>query len=423
MHASVAFAQHRRSHESRALLLTVLLPCRDESRTVAACVRDAAGFLDRRGIEGEVLVVDNGSEDGSGALATRAGARVVRVDRRGYGNALNAGIVAAAGEFIIMADCDGSYDLARLDGMLDRLLDGDELVVGDRFAGGIAPGAMPWLHRQLGNPALSWLGRRLFGIRLRDLHCGLRGFRTASIRALPLRTTGMEWASEVIIVAAARGLRIGEVPVTLDPDGRDGPPHLRTWSDGWRHLRLMLLMSPRWLFLHPGLVASVIGLTGTVVLSVTPVEIGRFGFDIGTLLYMAALTMVGHSLLWFAVISERFAERVGLGGATRRTRVRWAGWRLERGLAMGGLLTLAGMVLAAVSLARWRVVGFAELDPTITVRIVAPAVLGLVLGVQTIVSSLLLSVMGLPTSRASSGPRSDVGRAERTTSPLASTTT
>jgi hypothetical protein len=211
----------------------------------------------------------------------------------------------------------------------------------------------------------------------------------------------MEWASEVVIVAAARGLRIGEVPVTLGPDGRDGPPHLRTWSDGWRHLRLMLLLSPRWLFLYPGLVASAIGFTGTVVLSITPIEIGRFGFDIATLLYATALTMVGHSLLCFASISERFADRLGLGDASRRTTREWTFWHLERGLATGGLLMLAGLVLAVASLARWWAAGFAELDPTTTVRIVAPAALGLMLGVQTIFSSLLLSVMGLPTSRTS----------------------
>lgn len=383
------------------MLLTVLMPCRDESRTVERCVRDATDFLVRRGLEGEVLVVDNGSQDGSAALAAQAGARIIRVERPGYGNALNAGIAAAHGRFTIMADCDGSYDLKQLDGILDRLIDGDDLVIGDRFAGGIAPGAMPWLHRHLGNPALSWLGRRLFGIRVRDLHCGLRGFRTERVRALTLRTTGMEWASEVVIVAAARGLRIGEVPVTLGPDGRDGPPHLRTWSDGWRHLRLMLLMSPRWLFLYPGLVTSAIGFTGTVVLSITPIEIGRFGLDIATLLYATALTMVGHSLLCFAAISERFADRLGLGDASRRTTRDWTFWHLERGLATGGLLMLAGLVLAVASLARWWAAGFAELDPTTTVRIVAPAVLGLMLGVQTIFSSLLLSVMGLPTSRTS----------------------
>jgi hypothetical protein len=363
-------------------------------------VRDAHAFLRRRDIAGEVLVVDNGSRDGSAELARSAGARVVEAEEPGYGSALNAGIAAAHGRLTIMADCDGSYDLAHLDAMLDALLDGDELVVGDRFAGGIARGAMPWLHRRIGNPLLSWLGRRLFGVRLRDLHCGLRGFDTARVRSLGLRTTGMEWASEIIIVAAGRGLRVGEVPVTLGPDGRDGPPHLRTWSDGWRHLRLMLLLSPRWLFLYPGAAAFTVGLVGTVVLSLTPVTIGRVGFDIATLLYAAALAMLGHILLWFAAVSERYAGRLGLADAPPRAHPWWPGWRLERGLAVGALMCAAGVGFALASLLRWRAAGFAAVDPTVTVRIVVPAVLSLVLGVQTMSSSLLLSVMDLPTRAA-----------------------
>ncbi len=233
--------------------------------------------------------------------------------------------------------------------------------------------------------------------RNRDLHCGLRGFDTARVRELDLRTTGMEWASEIIILAAHRGLRIGEVAVTLGPDGRDGPPHLRTWSDGWRHLRLMLLLSPRWLFLYPGVAAFSLGLAGTVVLSLGPIRVGRFGFDIATLLYAAALTMLGHSLLWFAAISQRFAGRLGLGDAGQRTHLWWPGWRLERGLATGALLAAAGIGLAVASLQRWRAADFSEVDPTMTVRLVVPAVLSLVLGVQMIFSSLLLSIMGLPT--------------------------
>jgi len=379
------------------LLLTVLMPCRDESATVARCVQDALGFIARRDIDGEVLVVDNGSQDDSAEAARVAGARVVEALEPGYGNALNVGIAAARGRFTIMADCDGSYDLTRLDTMLDRLLDGDDLVVGDRFAGGISADAMPWLHRRVGNPLLSWLGRRLFGVRIRDLHCGIRGFDTEQVRGLDLRTTGMEWASEVIILAAHRDLRIGEVAVTLGPDGRDGPPHLRTWSDGWRHLRLMLLLSPRWLFLYPGAVAFSIGLVGVVVLSLGPVRIGRFGFDIATLLYAAALTMLGHSLLWFAAVSQRFAGRLGLGDAGQRAHLWWPGWRLERGMATGALLAAAGTGLAVASLQRWRAADFAEVDPTVTVRLVVPAVLSLVLGAQTIFSSLLLSIMGLPT--------------------------
>lgn len=372
---------------------------------MASCVEAANGFLRRRRIEGEVLVVDNGSTDGSAGIAAAAGARVVEAPAPGYGSALNVGIAVAGGSVTIMADADGSYDLEALDDVLDRLTAGADVVIGDRFRGGIAPGAMPWLHRRIGNPALSWLGRRLFRSEVRDMHCGLRGFRTDAVRRLGLRTTGMEWATEMVVVAATQGLRIDQVPVTLAPDGRDRAPHLRTWSDGWRHLRLMLLMSPRWLFRYPGMLALAIGLIGTVVLSIGPVEVGRFGLDIATLLYAAALAMIGHALLWFGAISERFAGRLGLTvpaprpgreGPTGPERDR----RLERGLAVGAGLVVVGIALAAVSLVRWGVADFAAVDPRTTVRIVTPAVLGLVLGAQTIFSSLLVSVMELPTREA-----------------------
>ena len=393
----------RPTRRGQLILLTILLPCRDEAATITSCVGTAHGFLDRRRIEGEVLVVDNGSTDGSARLAVTAGARVVEAVDPGYGNALNVGIASARGTITIMADADGSYDLGRLDAMLDCLNAGAEVVIGDRFAGGIKPGAMPWLHRRIGNPALSWLGRRLFGFRVRDVHCGLRGFRTSAVRDLGLRTSGMEWATEMIVVAAAMGLRIEQVPVTLSPDGRDRAPHLRTWSDGWRHLRLMLLMSPRWLFHYPGMLALTIGLLGTATLSVGPVEVGRFGLDIATLLYAAALAMIGHSLLWFGAISGRFAGRLGLAIDAGRPRGPERAHGLERGLAVGAGLIVVGLAFAAASFVRWGVADFDAVDPRTTVRIVTPAVLGLVLGAQTIFSSLLLSVMELPT-RATDAP-------------------
>jgi hypothetical protein len=380
------------------LELTVLLPCLDEAETLGACIVAAQEFLTRTGVAGEVLVADNGSRDGSAQVARAAGARVAEVAERGYGSALNAGIGAATGRFTIMADSDGSYDLGALDGMLERLRAGDDLVVGDRFAGGIAPGAMPWLHRYVGNPALSWLGRRVSRTHVRDLHCGLRGFRTEAVRALELRTTGMEWASEQIVAAAAARLRIGTVPVTLAPDGRSRPPHLRTWSDGWRHLRFLLLVSPEGLFRTPGLVATTVGLLGTVVLSITPVTVGPVGFDIATLLYAAVLLMLGTTLLWFGAFARTFADRAGLQRTRSEIRSpRLPRFTLERGLAAGTLLSLTGAGFALASLLRWRAAGFAEVDPTLTVRIVVPAAIGLMLGVQTIFSSLLLSALSLPT--------------------------
>ena len=384
------------------LELTVLLPCLDEAETLAACIADARSFLERAGVDGEVLVADNGSQDRSVAIAMAAGARVVEVAERGYGSALNAGIAAAAGRFTVMADADGSYDLATLDGVLARLRAGDDLVVGDRFAGGIAPGAMPWLHRRVGNPVLSWFGRRVSGARIRDLHCGLRGFRTDRMRALGLRTTGMEWASEQVVRAADAGLTIGEVPVALRPDGRSRPPHLRTWADGWRHLRFLLLVSPEALFRTPGTVATFLGLLGTVVLTITPVTVGPVGFDIATLLYAAVLLLIGTTLLWFGAFARALTVRDGLvrrrtRGWTREwTRGRTLGWTLERGLAAGTTLTLIGLGFAIASLVRWRAAGFAEVDPTLTVRIVVPALVGITLGVQTVFSSLLLSALRSP---------------------------
>jgi len=391
----------------RPLEMTVLLPCLDEAETLVACIVAAQTFLARTGVVGEVLVADNGSTDGSVQLARDAGARVIEVAERGYGSALNAGISSATGRFTIMADADGSYDLDALEGVLGRLRAGDDLVVGDRFAGGIAPGAMPWLHRRVGNPALSWLGRRVSRAPVRDLHCGLRGFRTDVVRALELRTTGMEWASEQIVAAAAAGLRIGSVPVTLGPDGRSRPPHLRTWADGWRHLRFLLLVSPEGLFRTPGIIATTIGLLGTVVLSVTPVTIGPVGFDIATLLYAAVLLMLGTTLLWFGAFARTFADHAGLTRTRRSIRApAWPRFTLERGLAVGTLLGVAGAGFALASLLRWRAAGFAEVDPTLTVRIVVPAALGLTLGVQTIFSSLLLSALALPTRPMSAGPAS-----------------
>ena len=235
--------------------LTILMPCLNEAATVARCVAKARGFLERAGIDGEVLIADNGSDDGSRVLAERAGARVIEVAARGYGAALTGGIAAARGRSIIMGDADDSYDFARLEGY--------PLVMGNRFRGGIQKGAMPLLHRYLGNPVLSFVGRLLFRAKVGDFHCGLRGFDREAVRSLNLKTTGMEFASELVVKASLAGWRIAEVPTTLHPDGRGRPPHLRSWRDGWRHLRFLLLFSPRWLFLYPGLALLAVGIALT----------------------------------------------------------------------------------------------------------------------------------------------------------------
>ena len=242
--------------------LTVLMPCLNEVETLAACIGKALAYLRTQRVAGEVLLADNGSDDGSQAIARELGARVVDVPTKGYGAALLGGIAQARGRFVIMGDADDSYDFSQLDGFLARLRDGADLVIGNRFAGGIAPGAMPPLHRYLGNPVLSLIGRLFFGVGVGDFHCGLRGFRTDRVRALDLRTTGMEFASEMVVRSAVAGLRIDEVPCRLAPDGRSRKPHLKTWRDGWRHLKFLLIFSPRWLFLLPGGALTILGALG-----------------------------------------------------------------------------------------------------------------------------------------------------------------
>ncbi|MGQ3257417.1 MAG: glycosyltransferase family 2 protein, partial [Microbacterium aurantiacum] len=270
-----------RPAETRDLELTILMPCLNEAETLEVCIRKARGFLERSGIEGEVLISDNGSTDGSQELAARLGARVTHAPRRGYGAALINGIETARGRFIIMGDADDSYDFENLQPFVDRLREGADLVMGNRFAGGIAPGAMPPLHKYLGNPVLSGIGQLFFRPNVGDFHCGLRGFNRDRIAALGLQTTGMEFASEMVVKAtlARPNYRIEEVPTTLKKDGRSRPPHLRSWHDGWRHLRFLLIFAPRWLFVYPGLVAFLLGALAVGVLAFGGIEIGGVGFD------------------------------------------------------------------------------------------------------------------------------------------------
>jgi glycosyltransferase involved in cell wall biosynthesis len=274
--------------------LTILMPCLDEALTVETCIQKARAYLNKRGIAGEVLIADNGSSDGSQNLATAAGARVIQVKDKGYGAALIGGIQAAKGRFVIMGDADDSYDFTDLDAFVDGLRRGFKLVMGNRFQGGIRPGAMPLLNRYLGNPALSFIGRSLFSSPIGDFHCGMRGFDRQAILALHLRSSGMEFASEMVIKASLARLKIAEVPTTLSPDGRQRAPHLRPWRDGWRHLRFMLLRSPQWLFLYPGLVVAVLGLLGAALLTWQPIRIpGVLTLDINALLYFSIAAIVG----------------------------------------------------------------------------------------------------------------------------------
>ncbi len=376
---------------------TILMPCLDEAETLGVCISKAQRFLERTSICGEVLVADNGSTDGSAELARAMGARVIDAHPRGYGSALNAGIAAACGRYVIMGDADDSYDFESLDAFVERLRNGADLVMGNRFRGRVEPGAMPWLHRRIGNPMLSWIGRRFFRVPVGDFHCGLRAFDRGKVLDLGLHTTGMEWASELVVAASMGGLVIDEVPITLSPDGRSRPPHLRSFHDGWRHLRFLLLYSPRWLFLYPGLLMFLVGLLLSTLLTIGPITIGDVGFDIGTLVLASGLCIVGYSALWFAIISRDFATREQLLPESRRGRFVHRHWSLERGLALGALLMVIGVAAAIASVLRWGSSGFGPLDGQQTIRSVTPALLGLVLGAQTIFSSLFWSMLQLPT--------------------------
>ncbi|MFI7421770.1 glycosyltransferase [Nonomuraea sp. NPDC049684] len=382
--------------------LTVVMPCLNEAETVEVCVRKALACMEEHGIEGEVLIADNGSTDGSQQLARDAGARVVHVDEKGYGNALMGGIRAARGKYVIMGDADDSYDFTSLLPFVEQLRDGADLVMGNRFKGGIAPGAMPPLHRYLGNPVLSFIGRLFFPSAIGDFHCGLRGFRRDSILRLHLQTGGMEFASEMVVRSTLSGLDVREVPTTLSPDGRSRPPHLRSWRDGWRHLRFLLLYSPKWLFFYPGVFLMALGLVAGTALTFGPVEIGELAFDVDTLVGSSALVVIGFQAALFAVFTKVYAAEEGFLPESRRIRKIIDIVTLEKGLVVGGLLALAGLVGLVMSLVHWQVRSFGALDPRESLRMVVPAATALVMSFQTIFASLFISILGIRRTKESS---------------------
>ena len=383
--------------------LTILMPCLNEAETLARCIEKAKTGLQRAGVTGEILIADNGSTDGSPALAEKLGARVVVVNEKGYGHALRGGVRAALGKWILMGDADDSYDFSEADRFVKKFQAGDELVMGCRLpigGGTILPGAMPWKNHRLGNPVLTFIGRLFFTCPAHDFHCGLRGFTRAAFEKMELQTTGMEFASEMVIKATLKQMKISEVPVTLHRDGRSRPPHLKPWRDGWRHLRFMLLYSPRWLFLVPGLLLSAGGAALAVVLAVQNLQLGGVVLNVGTLMMACMAVVVGFQLTTFAFYTKIFAIAEGLLPEDPNLNRLFHFFTLEKGIAAGLLVLAAGLALLLRALWLWKQASFGPL-PSMeeNLRRLIPAATLILLGVQSIFSSFFLSVLGLKTTR------------------------
>ncbi len=384
------------SKDAMPIELTVVMPCLNEAETLATCIRKAQMFFEQSGVKGEIVVADNGSTDGSQEIAIVEGARVVPVPRRGYGAALTGGIEEARGKYIIMGDADDSYDFTALKPFLDKLRDGADIVMGNRFKGGIAPNAMPFLHRYLGNPVLSWLGRLFFNIPTGDFHCGLRGFSRNRIRELNLRTTGMEFASEMVVRASLAKYRIDEVPTKLKPDGRSRPPHLRTWRDGWRHLSFLLMYSPRWLFLYPGILLLSLGIGAGIFLFPGGKTIGGVGFDIHTLIVSGFFLIIGTQAISFALLAQRF------GTAHQIMPPSGFSWllnslTLERILVVAAALFLAGLAGLIASTLEWASTGFGPLEYSGMLRVILLSMTVMTIGAQLAFTAFLSSIVEIPT--------------------------
>jgi Glycosyl transferase family 2 len=380
--------------------LSIVMPCLNEARTLAGCIRKAQLFLKEHGVSGEVIVADNDSTDGSIKIAEKMNARVVTVRTRGYGAALAAGIQAAEGKYVIMGDSDESYDFSALFPFVEKLRAGYDLVMGNRFKGGIAPGAMPIMHRYFGNPFLTAIGRVFFSCKeCGDFYCGLRGFRKEAVRALKLQSLGMEFALEMVVKARMHGLRITEVPVTLSPDGRDRASHLRRYKDGWRSLRFYLLMSPQWFFAIPGLALLGCGLIVSIVLLRGPVSVMSITFDYHTLMYSTSAIVLGYQAILLFIFAKLMAVESGLHPPRTRfgflERRRTLEWFAVIGVTLGAV----GVVLGIFAARQWSLVGFGSLRPAFTIRIVSCSVLFLLLGGQTLMAGFYFGLMNLVAER------------------------
>ena len=384
----------------QSVQLTILMPCLNEAETLAQCIAKARRGIERAGVSGEILIADNGSTDGSQSIAEKLGARVVPVKEKGYGNALRGGIAAAQGKWILMGDADDSYDFSEADRFVKKFQEGYDLVMGCRLpigGGTILPGAMPWKNRWLGNPVLSFIGRLFFKCPAHDFHAGLRAFTKEALEKMNLQTTGMEFASEMVIKATLKKFRIAEVPITLHPDGRSRPPHLKPWRDGWRHLRFMLLYSPRWLFLVPGLLLFGLAILSLSALTLTRIRLGGVSLDVGTLLMAGMAAIIGFQLVAFAFFTKVFAIAEGLLPEDRRLNEIFKTFTLERGIVAGILIFLAGLAGLLHALWLWRQAGYGDLPYAENLRRLIPASTLLILGIQAIFSSFFMSVLGLKT--------------------------
>src|SRR5215470_2442563 len=374
--------------------LTILMPCLNEAETIATCVKKASSYLSKSNIRGEILVADNGSTDGSREIAQELGARVVSICERGYGAALIGGIEAAKGRFVIMGDADASYDFSQLDGFVAKLREGYDLVMGNRFKGGIEPGAMPALHRWLGNPLLSFIGRIFFKAELGDFHCGLRGFSTGAIRNLKLRSSGMEFASEMVVRCRLARMRIAEVPTTLKKDGRSHPPHLRTWRDGWRHLRFLLIFSPRWLFFYPGLALLILGIAISILLLPGPVYITpNISLDIHTFLVSAVTVLIGMQCISFAVVARRYAAVRGLLPVSPVVRRILFQITLERVLVAALIIGIGGWGGIVWCVMQWADAGFGPLQYGALIRVLTVSITGVALALQLAFTAFLSGIL------------------------------
>lgn len=376
-----------RIEQANAIEVSIIMPCLNEAETLETCIKKAQCFITENDLAGEVIIADNGSDDGSQEIARRLNARVVNIPTKGYGSALKGGIEAAKGKYIIMGDADDSYDFSNLNPFVRKLRNGYDLVMGNRFRGGIESGAMPFLHRYLGNPVLTGIGKLLFGSPCDDFHCGLRGFRKDAITNLDLQTTGMEFASEMVVKATLYKMQITEVPTTLSPDGRSRPPHLNTWRDGWRHLRFLLMYSPRWLFFYPGIFLILGGLLATLSLLPSP--------KVHSLLYSSTAMTIGFQIVMFALFTKVFGIGEGLLPEDRRLNRLLKYFNLETGLIAGCALFLMGTAASVYAFGIWGENNFGSLNPTQTMPIIIPGVTCLALGIQTIFSSFFLSILGL----------------------------